>query len=77
MMNLRFARVVAGFVEDFVCGDGAQALVDEVDGNGRAGAQVVGELLDFRGPRALVAGKMEWVADDHFGNFMPANEAKQ
>ena len=66
---------VAGFVEDLVGGDGGEALVPEVDGEVGALAEFGGELLDFGGPGGDIAGEVEGVADDYFGDFVPAGEA--
>jgi hypothetical protein len=48
-----------------------------VDGEGRLLAEDVGELLDFGGPGTLVAGEVEGIADEDFGDFVLADEAEE
>lgn len=57
-------------------GAGGEALVDEGDGDLGAGLQVGCEAMDFEGPGAEVAGEMERVADEDFGDFVFADEAE-
>ena len=67
---------VAKCVEMAVGLGGGEALVPEVDGEAEFGAEGFGEVLGAGGLGALVAGHVEGVADDGFGDGgVPAEDA--
>jgi len=52
---LTIALIVAGFVENLMCRDRAEALVPELHWESGAPLQLLGELVHLRGPGAHIA----------------------
>lgn len=67
----------SGGVEMAMGFGGGEALVPEVDGEGKGGAEGFGEGLGLGGEGADIAGEVERMAEDNSGAVVPAEEAAE